>query len=191
MNRSWPVIAAVRGSSAEIEVYVDSFQFLVDGFEYRYYRRSAMKISTRGRYGLRMMLDIARHGGQDSPVSLASVSERTGISHGYLEQVALALRSARLVRGVAGRHGGYTLSSPPDAITVRQIMEATLGPVCVVDCVDEPETCPKADDCECRVVYALINLRIRDVLEEFTLADLANRTKMMETGKAVVSQLGG
>ena len=68
-----------------------------------------MKISTRGRYALRMMLDIARHGAQEKPVSLASVSERTAISHGYLEQVALALRSARLVRGVA--HG-----SPEDGL---------------------------------------------------------------------------
>ncbi|MCJ7756147.1 MAG: Rrf2 family transcriptional regulator, partial [Thermoanaerobaculales bacterium] len=62
-----------------------------------------MKISTRGRYALRMMLDVTRHGGEVKPVSLASVSERTGISHGYLEQVALALRGAGLVRGVAGR----------------------------------------------------------------------------------------
>ncbi len=150
-----------------------------------------MKISTRGRYGLRMMLDVARHGGRDAPVSLASVSERTGISHGYLEQVALALRSARLVRGVAGRHGGYKLSSPPDKITIRQIIEATLGPVCVVDCVDEPESCPRADYCECRIVYAMINLRIGEVLEEFTLADLADPSWMKETGEAVSSQLVG
>ena len=150
-----------------------------------------MKISTRGRYALRMMLDVARHGGRDAPVSLASVSERTGISHGYLEQVALALRSARLVRGVAGRHGGYKLLSPPDKITIRQIIEATLGPICVVDCVDEPEACPRADFCECRVVYALINLRIGEVLEEFTLADLADPSWMKETGEAVTSKLVG
>ncbi len=150
-----------------------------------------MKISTRGRYALRMMLDVARHGGRDAPVSLASVSERTGISHGYLEQVALALRSARLVRGVAGRHGGYKLSSPPEKTTIRQIIEATLGPVCVVDCVDEPEACPRADYCECRIVYAMINLRIGEVLEEFTLADLADPSWMKETGEAVSSQLVG
>ena len=150
-----------------------------------------MKISTRGRYALRMMLDVARNGGQDSPVSLASVSERTGISHGYLEQVALALRSARLVRGVAGRHGGYKLSSPPGKITIRQIIEATLGPVCVVDCVDEPEACPRADYCECRVVYALINQKIAEVLEEFTLADLADPSWMKETGQVVANQLVG
>ena len=148
-----------------------------------------MKISTRGRYALRMMLDVARHGGQNSPVSLASVSERTGISHGYLEQVALALRSARLVRGVAGRHGGYTLSSSPDKITIRQIIEATLGPICVVDCVDEPDSCPRADYCECRLVYALINLRIGEVLDEFTLADLADPSWMRETGEVLATQL--
>ena len=148
-----------------------------------------MRISTRGRYALRMMLDVARHGGLESPVSLASVSERTGISHGYLEQVALALRSARLVRGVAGRHGGYKLSSPPNEITLRQIIEATIGPVCVVDCIDEPEACTRADYCECRVVYALINLRIGEVLEEFTLADLADPSWMRERGQAVNSQL--
>jgi len=150
-----------------------------------------MKISTRGRYALRMMLDIARHGGEDSPVSLASVSQRTGISHGYLEQVALALRGARLVRGVAGRHGGYTLSLPADKITIRRIIEATIGPICVVDCIDEPEACPRAEFCECRVVYALINQRIGEVLEEFTLADLADPSWMKETGEAVTGQLFG
>lgn len=147
-----------------------------------------MKISTRGRYALRMMLDIACHGGRNTPVSLASVSERTRISHGYLEQVALALRSARLVRGVAGRHGGYTLSWPPEEITVGQILEAALGPIRVVDCVEEPETCTLADYCECRLVYSLINLRIREVLEELTLADLADPNWMKETSEAVACQ---
>jgi len=132
-----------------------------------------MKISTRGRYALRMMLDIARHGAQEAPVSLASVSERTGLSHGYLEQVALALRGAGLVRGVAGRYGGYKLAIPAEKITIR----------------DEPEACPRADYCECRVVYALINHRIGEVLEEFTLADLADPSWMHDTGEVLTSQL--
>jgi Rrf2 family protein len=133
-----------------------------------------MRISTRGRYALRMMLDIARNGDGNSPVSLSSVSERTGISHGYLEQLAPVLRSNRLVRGVAGRRGGYKLAAPASDITLRQIIEATIGPVCVVDCVDEPETCPRAQFCECRVVYALINQRVAEVLEEYTLEDLVD-----------------
>ena len=75
-----------------------------------------MRLTTRARYALRLMLDVARNGDDGTPVSLASVSERTGISRGYLEQLALALRNNRLVRGVAGRHGGYRLSEIPSKI---------------------------------------------------------------------------
>jgi Rrf2 family protein len=148
-----------------------------------------MRISTRGRYALRMMLDVTRHGAESNPVSLASVSERTGISHGYLEQVALALRSAGLVRGVAGRHGGYKLAAPAQDISIRDIIEATIGPICVVDCIDEPEACPRSDYCECRVVYALINQRIGEVLDEFSLADLADPKWLSETASAFTSEL--
>jgi Rrf2 family protein len=133
-----------------------------------------MKLSTRARYALRMMTDIARHGTEGVPVSLATVSARSEISRGYLEQLALALRSARLVKSVAGRHGGYLLARPAREITLAQVVEATIGPICVVDCVETPEDCPRADACECRLVYQLINRRIIDVLEEFTVADLAN-----------------
>lgn len=150
-----------------------------------------MKISTRGRYALRMMLDVTRHGGEIRPVSLASVAQRTSISHGYLEQVALALKSARLVRGVAGRHGGYMLAKPASEITIRQIIEATIGPVCVVDCIEEPESCLRADYCECRIVYALINQRIGEVLDEFTLADLSNPHWLRETTEAFGAELVG
>ncbi|MCG6948843.1 MAG: Rrf2 family transcriptional regulator [Acidobacteria bacterium] len=150
-----------------------------------------MKISTRGRYALRMMLDLARRGGADTPISLASVAERTGISHGYLEQVALSLRNAGLVRGVAGRHGGYKLSSSPEDISIRQIIEATIGPICVVDCIEEPESCPRAESCECRVVYAMINLRVGEVLEEYNLADLIDPGWMKETGRSVTGRLVG
>ncbi len=132
-----------------------------------------MKISTRGRYALRMMLDIARNCDGATPVSLAQISERTGISRGYLEQLALALRTARLVRGVSGRYGGYLLAKPSEEITIGQILQATLGPICVVDCIEEAELCPRSEYCECRVVYSLINKKIADVLEEYTLADLA------------------
>ena len=148
-----------------------------------------MRISTRGRYALRMMLDVTRHGGEGLPVSLASVSQRTGISHGYLEQVALALKSARLVRGVAGRHGGYKLAQPARDISIRKIIEATIGPICVVDCIDDPEACLRSDNCECRVVYALINHRIGEVLDEFSLADLADPDWLHQTASEFTSEL--
>jgi Rrf2 family protein len=134
-----------------------------------------MKISTRARYALRMMLDIGRYGDRRTPVSITLVAERTGISRGYLEQLAMALRNARLLRAVAGRYGGYKLATETDDITIRMIIEAAIGPISVVDCVDEPETCPRSDYCECRVVYALINQRVAGVLEDFTLADLLDK----------------
>jgi len=126
-----------------------------------------------------MMLDIARHGEDGRPVSLAFVSERTGISRSYLEQLAQALRTARLVRGTAGRYGGYRLARPAEEITVGQIIEAAIGPLCVVDCIDDPEGCPRSDYCECRPVYDLINQRVSEVLDEFTLADLVSRHGMV------------
>jgi len=129
-----------------------------------------------------MMLDLARHGGLERPVSLAAVAERTDISRGYLEQLAMALRNARLVRGVAGRYGGYRLTEPPERITVGQIVEAATGPVCVVDCVDDPATCPRAEDCECRLIYGMVNERIAEVLREYTLADLLDPS--WATGRA-------
>lgn len=141
-----------------------------------------MRLTTRARYALRMMLDLARHGGLERPVSLAVVAERTDISRGYLEQLAMALRNARLVRGVAGRYGGYRLTEPPERISVAQIVEAATGPVCVVDCVDDPMSCPRAEDCECRLVYGLVNERIAEVLREYTLADLLDPS--WATGRA-------
>lgn len=131
-----------------------------------------MKLSTRGRYALRMVLDIARHGGREKPVSLASVAERTDISRGYLEQLAIALRNAQVIRSIAGRYGGYLLSRPPRDITIGEIIEASIGPVSIVGCVEDPEACVRAADCECRLVYELINARIAGVLHGFTLADL-------------------
>lgn len=133
-----------------------------------------MKLSTRGRYALRMMLDLAKQQGEERPVSLTSVAKRTGLSRGYLEQLALALRTAKLLRGVSGRHGGYRLARAPEQISIGAIIEATIGPVCLVDCLDDPEGCLLTDTCECRVVYRLINHRISEVLRSYTLADLLN-----------------
>ncbi len=118
------------------------------------------------------MLSLAKSGATERPVSLAAVAEQTAISRGYLEQLALSLRGAGLVRGVAGRHGGYRLVKPPSETTIGEVIEATIGPVRLVECVEDPEVCVRAADCECRVVYTLINRRVADVLSEFTIADM-------------------
>ena len=131
-----------------------------------------MKLSTRARYTLRMMIDMARHGGVDTPVSLATVAHRTDLSRGYLEQLATALRRAKLLRGVAGRKGGYRLARPADKIKVGELIEASIGPICLVDCVLEPKICARAPRCETRALYCLVNDKITEALSGLTLADL-------------------
>ena len=141
-----------------------------------------MRVSTRARYALRLMLDVARNGVDNGPVSLSSVAERTAISRGYLEQVALSLRSASLLRGVCGRRGVYRLAAAAEEITVGRIFEALIGPISLVDCVDDPSACPRSGGCECRVIYRLINDRIVEVLQSHTLADLMDPEWMRTYG---------
>lgn len=123
------------------------------------------------------MLEVARRAGDD-PVSLAVVSRHTNLSRAYLEQLALALRNARLVKGVCGKGGGYRLSRDPSDITVREILEAVMGPIAIVECVEDPASCMLAEFCECRPVYGLINQRITDALSSFTLADLLDSKRV-------------
>jgi Rrf2 family iron-sulfur cluster assembly transcriptional regulator len=132
-----------------------------------------------------MMLDVARHAESGKPVSLAAISERIAVSRGYLEQLAISLRNARLIRSISGRHGGYQLALPASQILVGDIIEATIGPICIVECVDDPECCIRSSDCECRLLYALINDRIAEVLRAYTVSDLLDP----EWARAVREQL--
>ncbi len=132
----------------------------------------ALKLSTRARYALRMMLDIAKEGGEEGPVSLSGVSKRTRVSRGYLEQLALALRNAGLLQGYLGKQGGYRLSRPAREIRLQEIVEAAIGPIAILDCLVAPETCSQVESCECRLLYELINKRIVEAFAGFTLEDL-------------------
>jgi Rrf2 family protein len=119
-----------------------------------------------------MILDVAQHGGDRTPVPLAAVATRTDLSHGYLEQMASGLRRARLIRGVSGRKGGYRLAMPASEIKVGDVIEASIGPICVVDCVEDPTICARSPRCETRALYCLLNQRIVEEMRAVTLADL-------------------
>ncbi len=121
------------------------------------------------------MLEIIRGNGSEY-VSLGHVSEQTGISRRYLDQVAASLKQAGLLSGRAGKGGGYKLARPPTEIRLDQIIEATVGRLNIVDCVRSPETCMKSDGCDCRPLYVLINERILGVLEEITLEEMASQS---------------
>lgn len=124
------------------------------------------------------MLDLARNGGTDMPTSLAVVADNQHLSRGYLEQLAHSLSTARLLRGTCGKGGGYKLSREPEEISVRSVIEAVIGPINIVECVEDPGVCPRADRCECRVIYGLINQRITEALESFTLGDLLDPERL-------------
>ena len=94
-----------------------------------------MKISTKGRYGLRAMMDLAANQKDDVPVFLADIARRQAISEKYLEQIFAALRAAGLVRTVRGRKGGFLLNKPPAEITAGAIITVLEGPCILVDCV--------------------------------------------------------
>lgn len=145
-----------------------------------------MKLSTRARYAIRLMLDIAKADAGDSPVRLGSVADRTGISRRYLDQVVMPLKSASLLLGVKGRSGGYRLARPAGEIKLGEIVEATIGPVTLVDCVGAPETCEQSGDCAAHMLYRYISATMRTQLDEFSLADLATPAVVSDIAKRAV-----
>nr|CAJ31186.1 Transcriptional regulator [uncultured sulfate-reducing bacterium] len=154
----------------------------------RIFETDSMKLSTRARYALRLMVTLARHtNGDNSVVSLSQVSREAKISRRYLEQLVIGLKNASLIRGRSGKGGGYCLALPADQIRIRQIIESAIGPINIVECVMQPEICLKSDLCECRMLYQLINQRITGVLDGLVLSDLAVRGRM----KGLVTTLDG
>jgi Rrf2 family protein len=137
-----------------------------------------MKLSTRARYALRAMIAIAKSADGSKPTNLQQIAATTHISRRYLEQLAMALKRARLLRGLSGKGGGYMLARPPREIKIGQIFEAAIGPVNIVECVAHPDQCLRAVFCECRAVYSLINQKINRVLSEISLADLSDPETM-------------
>lgn len=134
-----------------------------------------MKISTKGRYGLRALLDLATHGNDGTPVYLSDIAKREGISEKYLEHIFGALHKAGLVKAFRGRKGGYLLTRLPDEITLNEIIAVLEGPCSLVDCVTDVTSCPKTDSCVTREVWSLLGSKIEEVLTGFTLAALAER----------------
>ena len=132
-----------------------------------------MKLSTRARYALRMMVEIAKQTNGDEKVSLSQVAKSSGLPRRYLEQLAISLKNASLITGISGKGGGYILAKSPEEIRIGQIIEAAIGPINIVECVLTPEMCLKSDLCNCRRIYHRINDRITEVLDDFSLADVA------------------
>ena len=133
-----------------------------------------MKVSTKGRYGLRAMMDLAASQGEGKPVFLSDIARRQGISEKYLEHIFSSLRAAGLVTTVRGRKGGFLLAKAPSEITASSIITSLEGPCVLVDCVSKPKTCNKSEDCAARDIWSLLGRKIEEVLSGFTLEQLVD-----------------
>ncbi|AEY66449.1 Rrf2 family transcriptional regulator [Clostridium sp. BNL1100] len=134
-----------------------------------------MKVSTKGRYGLRAIVDLAAHE-SEGQVSLKSVAERQRLSENYLEQLFSSLKKSGLVKSIRGAQGGYLLARPADKITVGDILRSLEGTLCPVECIDPdvPASCDRADECVTADVWAKIRDKINEVVDSITLADLVS-----------------
>ena len=131
-----------------------------------------MKLSTKGRYGVKAMVDLAiNYGG--SPVSIKSISQRQNISEYYLEQLFSSLRKAKLIKSIRGAQGGYILNRQPEDITVSDIIEVLEGPIEISDCLDGV-TCNNVDCCATRLLWKKIKTSIDEVTNSVTLKDIVN-----------------
>lgn len=140
-----------------------------------------VKLSTKGRYGLRAMVDLAQHK-DEGPVAVHSIAERQGLSDRYLEQLMVPLKKAGLVKSVRGAQGGYTLSRGLEKITVGDVVRALEGPIAPVDCVSEefPDECSRAEECVTRIVWTRMRNAIAEALDSFTLADLVEESTRLK-----------
>lgn len=134
-----------------------------------------MKISTKGRYAIRLMLDLALND-TGEPISLKDVAKRQDISDKYLEQIISVLNRAGYVRSVRGAQGGYYLRKRPEEYTVGMILRLTEGSLAPVACIDGEDeiNCDKQDSCVTVILWKKINDAISDVVDHTTLQDLVD-----------------
>jgi len=140
-----------------------------------------MKLSTKGRYATRAMLDLALHSGK-GPVLIKDISQREEISKRYLEQLFLPLKAAGLVRSIRGARGGFTLARPPSQIKLSEIIRVMEGSTSPAECIDDAGICSRTDSCVTREVWAEMKRALDKVLESTTLHDLVERQKGEGTG---------
>ncbi|HID56533.1 TPA: Rrf2 family transcriptional regulator [Candidatus Poribacteria bacterium] len=130
-----------------------------------------MRISTKGRYGLRAALELAIHYG-GPPISAKEIAASQDISEKYLEHLIATLKNAGLVQSVRGARGGYKLARSPSQITLLEVLKPLEGDFSPVECVDRPEVCNRSSACITREIWKRIKDSIEDVLESMTLQDL-------------------
>ena len=134
-----------------------------------------MKISTKGRYALRMMIDLAQNNANGF-VPLKEISERQGISKKYLELIVSSMHNSDLLNAGRGFQGGYQLAKAPDQITVGEILRLTEGSLAPVACLEwDPVGCERREDCPTLFIWQELDRRIEEYLDSVTLQDILDR----------------
>ena len=151
-----------------------------------------MKLSTRGRYALRAMIDLAQIQCNNSkPISLRDISKRQEISLQYLEQLFNKLKKANLVKSIRGAGGGYLLAKEAERINTGDIIRAVEGPIVLVDCIlagekinkNSQKKCKKIEDCTIRVLLDEVAQKINQILDATSLKDLCKITQKIKEGQ--------
>lgn len=142
-----------------------------------------MKFSTKGRYGLRAMVDVAVSG-EKTPVPIQAIAKRQDLSEKYLEQLLGMLKKAGLVKSVRGNQGGYQIEGDLAEISVGDILRALEGELLPVDCAgfEEESTCKAAKSCVTKYVWRKINESLEDTVNHITLDELVEQTKSLQAG---------
>jgi Rrf2 family cysteine metabolism transcriptional repressor len=135
-----------------------------------------LKLSTKGRYGLRAMIELAGSF-ENEPMLMGKIAERQGFSRKYLHALLTSLKDAGLVQSVRGSRGGYMLAKSATDIRISDVVEALEGPLAIVDCLNNEESCERSDDCLARGMWKELNTAMAGVLTNMTLADLTNQNK--------------
>lgn len=146
-----------------------------------------MKITTKGRYALRIMVDLAQQQ-SDTFIPLKEISERQDISEKYAEMIIGLLGKAGLVFSSRGKGGGYKLSKPAEKSSVGSVLKATEGSLAPVTCLELPENiCPNAGSCGTLPMWKELDRRIDEYLESVTIADLVQQTVAAKSGSCIES----
>ena len=143
-----------------------------------------MKISTKGRYGLRILIDLAIHD-PEKPRMIRDIALSQQISEKYISRLVIDLRRAKLIRSVRGINGGFHLAKMPEKITLLDILETMEGPISVVDCVRSPEKCRRTSLCPARDIWQQLNDGIRSLTAKITLEDILNAYRKQNAEKGI------
>jgi len=140
-----------------------------------------MKLSSRTRYGMRAMLELALEYGK-KPLQIKSIADREDISNKYLEQLVAMLKSSGLVRSIRGPRGGYMLARSPAEIKLSEIFTTLEGPLIPIECVEHTQFSPKCSDCATRLIWQELYAALMSVGDTTTLKQLSDRTQKLQQG---------